>query len=100
MTLAIHRSFRADARGAMAPMMALLFTLLAGFVAHAYRMKSQLSSAADAGSLAGAQQLPDTTAARTKGVALAAANAPSNFGTVTQAADVTVGYYDVPSDTF
>ena len=106
MTLATHRSFRADDRGAMAPMMAVLFTLLAGFgalaidVAHGYRVKAQLSSAADAGSLAGAQQLPDTTAARSKGVALAAANAPSNFGTVTQAADVVVGYYDVPSDTF
>src|SRR5215213_5470433 len=106
MTLATHRSFRADDRGAMAPLMAVLFTLLAGFgalaidVAHGYRIKAQLSSAADAGSLAGAQQLPDTTAARTKGVALAAANAPSNFGTVTQAADVVVGYYDRSADTF
>jgi len=105
MTLATH-SFRADDRGAMAPLMAVIFTLLAGFgalaidVAHAYRIKTQLSSAADAGSLAGAQQLPDTTAAKSKGVALAAANAPSNFGTVTQAADVVVGYYDRSADTF
>src|SRR5215218_7679974 len=105
-TLPRGRSLLKDERGSITILAALLMSMLLGFgalsvdVAHGYNVKERLQSAADASALAAAQALPDTSAASTKAVSIAAQNVPSTYGTVVAAADVTFGTYDPSTQAF
>jgi len=76
-------------RGQILPIMTLVLIALLGIgafgidVGYAYYAKRQLQSATDAAALAGAQDLPSVTTAKTTAATYATANTPANFSTVT-----------------
>lgn len=95
-----------DQEGAVAVLAALALPALLGFGAlavdlgYARVVETQLQAAADAAALAASQKLPDTTAARTAALDLAAKNTPSGYGTIIQSSDVSFGRYDPSTQVF
>ena len=76
-------------RGQILPIMTLVLIALLGIgafgidVGYAYYAKRQLQSATDAAALAGAQDLPSVSVAKTTAATYATANTPANLSTVT-----------------
>lgn len=100
------RPFLHDADGSIPIVVAVLLPGLMGFAAfgvdvgNAYYNQNRLKIAADAAALGAVLAMPDTTAATSRAVALAAKNVPAGSGTVTAAGDVTFGTYDPAAKTF
>lgn len=90
-----------EERGGIAVLAALSAPVLAGFAAlavdvgHAYMVRTELQSAADAAALAASMRLPDAAAALAEARAIAAENLPpSRHGEVLRDGDLVVGTWD------
>lgn len=102
----IWRRLWRDERGGIAILVALALPVLLGVgalgvdVVSLQFAKTRMQTAVDAAALAGAQALGDQATARRTAVDFAAANVPTNYGVVTQDADVEFGAYDPATRTF
>jgi hypothetical protein len=96
-----------EERGGIAVLAALGAPVLAGFAAlavdagHAYMVRTELQSAADAAALAASMRLPDAAAALAEARTIAAENLPpGKHGEVLKDADFLVGTWDSATRTF
>lgn len=96
-----------EERGGIAVLAALSAPVLAGFAAlavdagHAYMVRTELQSAADAAALAASMRLPDAAAALAEARTIAAENLPpGKHGEVLKDADFLVGTWDPATRTF
>ena len=100
------RNFAADERGMITVMAAVSFVVVMGMgalaidLSHSWAIKSKMEATTDAASLAGAQQLPNTSAVTPKALDLAARNTPSNYGTLVTSSDVLIGNANATTKTF
>jgi hypothetical protein len=100
------RRLAADRRGATAFVFAAFTPVLLGAgalavdMAHYRFVDNRLQSAADSAALAGVKALDDPAVALSDAVEFAQRNVPDNYGTVTTAADVTIGVYNPVAGSF
>ncbi|KMW56552.1 hypothetical protein AIOL_001506 [Candidatus Rhodobacter oscarellae] len=82
----------------------VLFLAVGGLavdVGNAYRMRTIMQAAADAGAHAGAQELPAAAAAETAALSFVEANMPAAaYGNIASATDISVGAWDNSHRTF
>ena len=103
----LSRVQRRSERGASFIFFAILIVLIFGFAAlvidgtHAYDVRAQCQSTADAAALAAGMQLPNLATAQAAALALGLKNMdPLVHGTVIKAGDVQFGKWDFAAKTF
>src|SRR5262245_4810865 len=100
-------SGRRSERGASFVYFAILLVLIFGFAAlvidgtHAYDVRAQCQSTADAAALAAGMKLPDLVGAQAAALAIGTQNMdPAVHGTVVKAGDIQFGKWDFSAKTF